>query len=147
MYTPHSVTLYIVTENDDFTQNIDTTVLEGVFLDSSNGANVNNSGANNANSATLYIPFSVKATDLYGNEKVFVDAKTYRAMQNPAGYWTMDKSGKSSVADCYFIKGAVYRTMEYREAKEQHEDVYTINRVRTLDFGSKDMQHWQVSAE
>lgn len=145
MFSPHTVTLYIVTENDDYTTNIDTTILKGVFLDATNGKMVSTPGTNNADMATLFVPFSVEAHGLNGEVKEYIDIKRYRDLEDPSRYWTFDPSGESSAADCFFVKGEVHNTLEYSEAKRLYPDVYKVSRVATRDFGSKDMWHWQVS--
>ena len=147
MFVPHNVTLYIVTENDDNTVNVDTTILRGVFLDTTNARTVSNVGANSSSNATLFIPFSVRATGTDGREKSFVDHKRYMELDDPAEHWTLCPSGDSSVADCYFVKGEVYSALEYAEAKRLYPDVYKVSSIITRDFGSVDMQHWQVMAD
>ena len=147
MFTPHSVTLYIVTENDDYSVNVDTTILRGVFLDATNARSVSTVGANNSGGATLFIPFGVRSTGADGREKTYIDYKRYTELEDPADYWTLCPAGDSSVADCYFVKGEVYSALEYAEAKKLYPDVYKVSSIMTRDFGTRDMQHWQVTAD
>ena len=68
MYAPHTVTIYnIVQEIDpttlDEVEKVYTTILRGVMLQASKGANVRESGLEGADAANLYIPFVVEAVD------------------------------------------------------------------------------------
>ena len=148
MYTPHVVTLYNVTEDPDTLEiSYNITVLDGVFLDRSEAKNIEKSGLKDADSATLFIPFSVTATDgTTGAAKTYIGPKAYRALTDPSGYWTLEDGGVNSGADCFFIKGEVVSTAGYRQIRETYDDVYNVTTVDTRDFGSEDMQHWQVGA-
>lgn len=146
MYTPHVVTLYNVTENPD-TLEIDynITVLKGVFLDRSHARNIEKSGLRDADSATLFIPFSVSATDgTTALSKQYVGPKAYRELADTSDYWTLEAGGASSGVDCFFIKGEVVTRAGYRYIREHYDDVYDVTTVDERDFGSTDMQHWQV---
>lgn len=146
MYTPHVVTLYNASEDPitlEITYNI--TVLSGVFLDRGQSANVAKTGLKDADAATLFIPFSVEATDATtGAPKSYITPKAYRALSSTAGYWTLESGGVSSKADCFFVKGNVVSQLNYAQLREQYDDVYIVTTVDTRDFGSEDMQHWQV---
>ena len=146
MYTPHVVTLYNATENPDtleVSHNI--TVLDGVFLDRVHARNIEKSGARDADSASLFIPFSVCAKDgVTGLKKTYIGPKAYRELQDKSGYWTLEAGGKSSGADCFFVKGEVVSNAGYKSIRESYDDVYDVTTVDVRDFGSADMQHWQV---
>lgn len=146
MYVPHVVTLYNVSEDPTtlgLTNNI--TILDGVFLDIGKTRNVEKTGLADANAVTLFIPFSVKAVDgLTGKTKSYVSPKAYRKLGDKTGSWTLEPGGTSSGADCFFVKGKVISTESYRELREQVDNVYDVTTVDLRDFGSEDMQHWQV---
>lgn len=169
MYTPHVVTLYNVTEDPltlDVSYNI--TILDGVFLDRSQAANIEKSGMRDADSASLFIPFSVNAfqpkqeileraiageaivglaiVGLSERRKVFVPPKAYRNLKDKSGYWTLETGGVSSGVDCFFAKGVLISMEGYRHIREYYDDVYDVTTVDTRDFGSEDMRHWQVGA-
>ena len=137
MYTPHTVTLVMV-EDDSY----NAVVLHGVFLDLSKRSNVNRSGLADADSATLFIPFSVNT------DKTYLTPKQYLAQADKGLYWTIFDGGDDSGADCYFIKGEhdtdIY---PFSTARESHDYVYHVTSVDLRDFGSADMQHWQVGGK
>ena len=146
MYTPHVVTFYNATEDPETLEiHYNITVLDGVFLDRSQASNIEKTGLRDADSATLFIPFTVNAVDgTTGAKKEYIGPKAYRSLEDQSGYWTLEPGGKSSNADCFFVKGRVVEQESYRSLREKHDDVYTVTTVDTRDFGSVDMQHWQV---
>lgn len=146
MYTPHVVTVYNVTEDPDTLEiNYNITVLDGVFLDRSHARNIEKTGLRDADSAALFIPFSVSAVDgETGKKKKYIGPKAYRELADKTGYWTLEAGGTNSGVDCFFIKGKVITKAGYRYIREHNDDVYDVTTVDTRDFGSKDMQHWQV---
>ena len=169
MYTPHVVTLYNVSEDPislEVSYNI--TILDGVFLDRAQAANIEKSGLRDADSASLFIPFSVHAYEpreltperAYVGEatvgvavvgvterrKTYIPPKAYRNLQDKTGYWTIEAGGVSSGVDCFFVKGVMVSMEGYRMIREYYDDVFDVTTVDTRDFGSADMQHWQVGA-
>lgn len=134
MYTPHTVTLVMIYEDS-----YNTAVLNGVFLDLSKRANINRSGLSDADSATLFIPFSVSCA------KTYLPPMEYKASESKGDYWTLFDDGDESGADCYFIKGeqnvSVY---PFSVARESHDYVYRVTSVDLRDFGRESMRHWQV---
>ena len=143
---PHTVTVYNMME--DTTTGMDTyniTILRGVFLDVSKAANVMKSGLASADAATLYIPMSIQAVNAKtGKEQQFVSPKEYEQLENVSGYWTLRTGGKSSVTDCFFVKGEVVEEASYSDISRRYDDVYDVTSVDTKDFGSKSMWHWEV---
>lgn len=148
MYTPHTVTIYNVAENPDtLEQEYNMTILRGVFLDRTQAANIEKSGLRDADAATLFIPFSVEAVDaVTGSPKQYIGPKAYRQLADTSGYWTLEPGGLSSGADSFFVKGEVVNYLGYGKMRELYDDVYDITTIDTRDFGSADMQHWQVGA-
>lgn len=148
MYTPHTVTVYNVSENQDtLEQEYNVTFLRGVLLDRRQAINIEKSGLQDADAATLFIPFSVEAIDAVTYEpKQYIGPKAYRQLQDVTGYWTLEPGGVSSGADTFFVKGEVLSYEGYGKMREQYDDVYDITTVDMRDFGSADMQHWQVGA-
>jgi hypothetical protein len=149
MYTPHMVTLYNVFHTVDestFEESTETyiTILEGVFLDQSKGVNVRESGLESADAATLYIPFSVHATDgLTGNEKRFAEPVEFVKAADKTGLWTLEP-GRNT----FFIKGGVVAPGETEmHTQLGHDGVYTVTKVDAKDYGSPSMQHWEVGGK
>ena len=154
MYTPHTVTLIVADETDDG-MNYNSVILDGVFLDLSKRSNINRSGLADADAATLFIPFSVKAyvyakaeTGLAGKTKHFktyLTPEAYAALTDKNDHWTLFDGGESSGADCFFIKGIIDEEgISYAEALKKYDFVYHVSTVDFRDFGRKRMQHWQV---
>lgn len=146
MYAPHTVTLYNVSEDAETLQTIRSiTVLKGVFLDISKASNVQKSGMENADAATLYIPFSVFAYDpLTGNKKMFVTPRSYMALEDKTDFWTLMTSGDTSANPTFFVKGIISDDESYGYIRNKYDFVYDVTSVDTKDFGSPNMQHWQV---
>jgi hypothetical protein len=149
MYTPHMVTLYNVFHTIDestFEETTEThiTILEGVFLDQSKGVNVRESGLESADAATLYIPFSVHATDgLTGNEKRFAEPVEFVKAADKTGLWTLEP-GRNT----FFIKGSVVAPGETEmHTQLGHDGVYTVTKVDAKDYGSPSMRHWEVGGK
>lgn len=148
MYTPHTVTIYNVGEDPETLKpEYNITILHGVFLDRREAANIEKSGLRDADAATLFIPFSVEAVDaVTGTPKTYIGPKAYRQLADPSDYWTLESGGVSSGADSFFVKGEVINYSGYGKMRELYDDVYDITTIDTRDFGSADMQHWQVGA-
>lgn len=149
MYTPHTVTLYNVfhdTDEGTFEETTQTfiTILEGVFLDQSKGVNVKESGLEGADAATLFIPFSVYATDgMTGYAKRFVEPVEFRNAADKSELWTLD-AGRNT----YFIKGIVVAPGQTELLTQlSHDGVYTVTKVDAKDYGSPSMQHWEVGGK
>lgn len=142
MYTPHIVTLYNMTKG---VPNI--TVLDGVFLDISKGANVIASGLESADAATLFIPFSIEAVNgATGQAQFFVGAKEYERLEDKSAYWTLNPAGASN--ECFFVKGMhVAEDGNYQSINSYYDDVYRVTSVDTYDYGSESMQHWEVGGK
>lgn len=146
---PHTVTVYNIWEDaDTLEMHYNLTVLRGVLLDISKGSNVQKSGLKDADSATLYIPFNVTAEDpLSGAEKKYVPPKEFNAKEDRSGFWTMDTGGASSSASSFFIKGEMSEEMTFGVAQRNFDYVFDISTVDLKDFGTPDMQHWQVGGK
>lgn len=132
---PHTVTVYNLTENQvDFTKEYNITVLRGVFLDAVQAANINKSGLLNGDKVMLYIPFAVDA-----GGKRFLPEKAYEASNDKASHWTL-RAGKD-----FFVKGeAVEPGRDYDQVNAMYDDVYRAATLDEKDFGSPDLQHWEV---
>ena len=148
MYAPHTVTVYNGHENVDTLKNeYNITVLRGVLLDISKGANVIKSGLENADAARLFIPFSIKAVSgITGEEQIYAEPRDYERLEDKSGHWTIRTGGQSSNKDCFFVKGEVVeRDKDYQDINAYYDNVFRVSSVDPRDFGSEDMQHWEVS--
>lgn len=146
MYTPHTVTIFNAIEDSTTHQiSYNLTVLNGVFLDISKADNVMTSGIENADSATLFIPFSVDARSTLGAKKTYLAPHEFASASDKSQYWTLDTGGDTSASASFFAKGVVSSASSYRELRKNRDDVFNITSVDIRDFGSRHMQHWQVS--
>jgi hypothetical protein len=153
-------------ETDDG-MNYNSVILDGVFLDLNQRSNINKSGLADADRATLFIPFSVKAyvpakaetgLAIAGQAvagyaiagktehiKTYLTPKAYAALQDKYDHWTIFDGGESSGADCFFVKGVIdEEALSYAEAVRKYDFVYHVSTVDLRDFGRRRMQHWQV---
>ena len=135
MYAPHTVTIYNLSENQvTFEKEYNITVLHGVLLDAVQAANINKSGLENADSIMLYIPFNVSA-----GGKTYLTEKEYEQLSDKSLNWTM-RPNKD-----FFVKGeVVIENADYQSLNTRFDNVYRITTVDTKDFGTADMQHWEV---
>ena len=149
MYTPHTVTVYNAYENlDTFASEYNITVLEGVLLDISKGANVMRSGLENADAATLFIPISVRAVDGFtGESQKYIEPKEYERLDDKSGYWTIRSGGSTSNKDCFFVKGRVIETSNFESINANHDYVFRVSSVDLRDFGCEHMRHLEVKGK
>lgn len=141
---PHTVTLYqqeIIPGDKLSTTTINyITVLQGVLLIASKAANVRATGLEGADAVNLHIPFDVKAVDgVTGEEKTYVDPiEGWKKEQDKSKVWTIS-------IGTVFVKGEVVEPEATRSTLELgYDDVYQVTKVDKIDFGSPDMQHWEI---
>lgn len=152
---PHTVTVYnVVTEVDpatlkDVSMN-HITILRGVLLEMQKAVNVRESGLEGADAATLYIPFSVRAVDgVTGKEKRYVSPMEFWRMDDRRGVWTLSISSRNPAVDgnTFFVKGeAVEPDARPEEIEIKYDHVFDLTKIDPKDFGSPEMQHWEVGA-
>ena len=161
---PHTVTLYNVEVETDPDTTKSTvinhiTILRGVFLEASKSVNVRESGLESADAVNLYIPFGVEALDgSTGKAKKYLPPVEFWRTEDKSGFWTLAISAKGSNLHGYtfFIKGValppetepqgnpVRPEMVVDVVESMYDHVYNITKVDEKDFGSQDMQHWEV---
>lgn len=146
MYAPHVATVYNAYEDSSYNIVYNITILNGVFMDESKGTNIAKSGLSDADAVRMFIPFDVKAVDSLGNAKTYLPPKEFYASANKSLYWTLDTGGQASGVATYFVKGSVVETTDksYAKMREKYDAVYNVSSVDIRDFGTADMQHWQV---
>lgn len=146
MYAPHTVTIYnVVQEIDPATlgevEKVYITSLRGVMLQASKGANVRESGLEGADAANLYIPFSVEAVDgVTGKPKTYIGPQSFFKAADKSGLWTLSYKGNGGMT-C-FVKGEF--VSDDMTVVLSHDDCYNVTKVDAMDYGSPDMQHWEV---
>lgn len=146
MYAPHTITVYnVVRETDPATfeenTNLYATILHGVMLQASKAVNVMESGLEGADAVNLYIPFSVKAVDgTTGKAKAYAPPQAFFAAEDRSGLWTLSVTGNGGVT--FFVKGEFVTDKE--NVALAQDGCYNVTKVDEKDFGSKDMQHWEV---
>ena len=149
MYAPHTVTIYnIVRETDLSTlkevEHVYITILRGVMLQASKGANVRESGLEGADAANLYIPFAVEAVDgKTGATKTYAKPQEFVKATDRSGLWTLSYNGNGG--DTVFVKGEF--VSDDMTAVESHDDCYNVTKVDAMDYGSADMRHWEVGGK
>lgn len=147
MYAPHTVTIYNV-QNEErpetgFTpaEKLYITVLRGVFLEAAKAVNVRESGLVSADAANLYIPFNVEAVDgITGSAKTYFRPQEFIAASDRSNKWTLSFSGNGGKT--YFVKGE--QIVSNTTALASLDECYEVTKVDAKDFGSADMQHWEV---
>ena len=146
MYTPHTVTIYnIVRETDpatlDEVEHIYITILRGVMLQASKGANVRQSGLEGADAANLYIPFAVEAVDgKTGAVKTYAKPQEFVKAADRSGLWTLSYNGNGG--ETVFVKGELIP--DNMTVVQYHDDCYNVTKVDAMDYGSADMRHFEV---
>lgn len=148
MFT-HTVTVYnIVQEIDpstlDEVTHVYITILRGVMLQASKGANVRESGLEGADAVNLYIPFNVKAVDgTTGKPKTYTGPQAFYSAADKSSLWTLSVNGNGG--NTFFVKGEFVTDNE--TVALAHDDCYNVTKVDEKDFGSAPMQHWEVGGK
>ncbi len=148
MYAPHTVTIYNVVQEIDPTtldevEKVYTTILRGVMLQASKGVNVRESGLEGADAANLYIPFTVEAVDgKTGAAKTYAKPQEFVKAADRSGLWTLSYDGNGG--ETLFIKGEFVLDGTNLNVVRYHDDCYNVTKVDAMDYGSPDMQHWEV---
>lgn len=142
---PHTVTVYNTETGETPENNFQPglvnhiTVLHGVLLDASKGANVRSSGLVGADAVNLYIPMNVRAVDgVTGREKRFVDHVAFWRASDKSDIWTLNVGENT-----FFVKGEVVepdKSVSFIEMA--YADVYSVTKIDVKDFGG--LQHIQV---
>lgn len=146
MYAPHTITVYnSVPEIDPATFEEKTrlyaTILRGVMLQASKAVNVRESGLEGADAVNLYIPFTVDAVDgITGKKKTYAEPQAFFNASDKTGLWTLSVNGNGGLT--FFVKGEFVTDKE--DVAMAQDGCYNVTKVDEKDFGSVDMQHWEV---
>lgn len=137
---PHTITIYSLTDDlMTITKVYNITVLNGVLVDESQGTNILKSGLSSADAVTVFVPFSVNS-----GVKTFIPEKQYERLSgsDQLTHWTL-RAGKD-----FFILGEIIEPGKNRQQLEgMYDGVYSITTVDTKNFGTPDMQHWQIGGQ
>lgn len=132
MRTNCNITLYNKVSGETYQR----TELHGVFWENRKGVNVIKSGLTAADQASIYIPFYV--------DDGYQKPKSWQALATKTGKWTLQTGD-------YIVKGivtdAISSTFTISNLKATYDDVLQITSVDTQDYGSPDLQHWQIGAK
>ena len=139
MNTPHTVSLISFHAGTPFL-----TILRGVMLQGPTGRSVLQNGDELADKVTLYIPFSVKAETLSGEEVSFLPPLQYAACSDPEAHWTLQPEGESAGRCGFFVKAKLTEPLTLAEARERYDDVYPIAGYTVHDYGSAALRHFEV---
>ena len=99
---PHAVTLYNVAVRTGrgtvrSTVESSVTLLRGVFLDASRGADPDRNGLEGADGAVLYVPSGVEAVDaVTGELKAYLPPVEFWSAGDKSGFWTLAASSRSA---------------------------------------------------
>lgn len=143
---PHTITIYnVVQETDpatlDEVEKVYTTILRGVMLQASKAVNVRESGLESADAVNLYIPFAVEAVDgVTGKTKTYIGPQSFFKATDKSGLWTLSYKGNGGMT-C-FVKGEF--VSDDMTVVLSHGDCYNVTKVDAMNYGSPDMQHWEV---
>ena len=142
MNSPHTVSLINLHNGQPHL-----TILRGVMLQAQNGRSVQLRGDADAADATLYIPLSVKAENIAGESVSFLPPLEYARCSDPENHWTLQPEGESAGRSSFFVKGELPGPCTLAEARESFDFVYTVAGWQLHDYGSRNMQHYEVTSK
>ena len=104
-------------------------LIDNVFWDDSKGIN-RNLGYENADAVNVFIPKS--QNDMSG----YVEPKKYKGLSYT---WTLENGD-------FIVKGNAEENEVFsiKELVKKYDNIFTISLVDDKDFGSKDMQHFEI---
>ena len=104
-------------------------LIKNVFWDDSKGVNLNK-GYENADDVNVFIPKS--QNDMSG----YVEPKKYKGLSNT---WTLENGD-------FIVKGNTEESSvtSIKELAKKYDNVFTISLVDDKDFGSTNMQHFEI---
>lgn len=142
MLTNADCTVYNAYKQDGKTK-YQRTVLYGVHFETHKGKIVQQTGVRDADSVSVYIPFSVDA-----GGKSYLPAKQWEREANKVTCWTLQVTGNTGAK---IVKGVCEKELTdmYRpkDLEAEFDNVFNVMSVDTFDFGQPSMQHWEVSAK
>lgn len=133
MNFPHTVTVYNFTK-----AGYNRTVLTGVLWIDTKGKNVNKTGSTAVDSLKVIIPFTVDS-----DGSVYKTPADYQT--SPSVAWTLQTKQKDFIVkgECPYICSVAHPISELLSGY----DALTITDVKTCDYGSAELHHWEVGAK
>ena len=119
-------------------------LLRGVMLQALNGQSVQRRGDQEETNASLYIPLSVQAVNAAGETLSFLPPLEYARCPDPEKHWTLQAEGESAGRGNFFVKGEIPEACSLAEAREKYDFVYIVAGWQLHDYGSRNMQHYEV---
>lgn len=134
MFTNTKATLYnrYIDSNNDYQYN--RVVLDSVHWESIRGRQQNPFGAELNDTVKVSIPFSVCVNE------IFAKPVKYCSLSDKEGYFTFQPEDK-------IVKGVIPDTVAFEDLEASYDDVVTITYVETADYGSYNMQHWELTCK
>ena len=129
MYSPHIISLMNCHRG---TWRL--TVLPQVMLQAMEGRGVLQRGGREATDAVLYIP------DFSG----FLPPAEYAALEDPAGFWTLQAEGESAGRSSFFVRGTLSAPLSLQQARDTLDTVCVVTGWSLHDYGSPGMRHIEV---
>ena len=129
-----NITIYNKVYDDD--KGYDTyqrTVIKGVHFEDSKGANVIKSGLENADRASIYVPFKSEMSRQY------LSPIEFKKLDDKSKYFTFEKGDR-------LIKGDIDFEPTTEKSIDENYDAFTITSVDIFDFGSENMRHFELGA-
>lgn len=136
MYTNTSATIYAKTKTGEYLR----TMLDAVFWDGSQGTRYSQGARHSQDALFVAIPFSVETGKKYLPPKEWERA----GMEDAKKHWTLKPGDLIVKGECPYLHSP---ESPIGILTSQYDNVYTITLVDTADFGSEDMQHWEVSGK
>lgn len=139
MYTNTAMTLFNHYLNDHQEDCYQKVILNQVFWNNDEGANVIKMGLEAADKATVFIPLDIAAKD----GKIYCTAKDFQrlAHEEKNNYWTLQIGDKML---CGALELEITADTIISELDQLLDGVMTITRIDKKDFGSRFMRHWEV---
>jgi stage V sporulation protein SpoVS len=141
MYTPHTVTIFNAYKEGGRT-NYQATTINGVFKQSVKASAIGTEGMKKSGTAKLFIPFTANIKDgrTYISATKFAQLKASDRKQ----HFTLSENGD------FFVLGSVTPTSDavrYEDYRTDDEGAHRILQVNCCDYGSEELQHWEVNGE
>lgn len=78
-----------------------------------------------------------------GKPKTYTGPQAFFSLSDRAGLWTLSTTGNGG--DTFIIKGEFVTDNE--GVALAHDNCWNVTKVDAKDFGSADMQHWEVGGK
>lgn len=118
------------------------TYLFGVDWQGSNAIAIRDKGLISEDKTEIFIPFSIESVKKYIKPKIY-SRLSDNERENYFTFSNKDKVVKGIVD--FDVTGEKGHTI--KDLENNYDDVLTIINVSTFDYGSENMQHWEVLAK